>query len=120
MLHCKYQFELAWGGKPFLTMEGMMAFSDVGPFFLARSAGSLQYEIYFDYIDKGAIYMMANPETDEGYVPQRGSAVFAVGNFVKTRTYSGDTGEWYYTYNVNVQNVGDMDTWFSLEGGGCT
>jgi hypothetical protein len=64
--------------------------------------------------------MMANPETDEGYVPQRGSAVFAVGNFVKTRTYSGDTGEWYYTYNVNVQNVGDMDTWFSLEGGGCT
>jgi hypothetical protein len=98
-----------------------MAFSKIGPFFLSRAAHSLQYEMYYDgYVDMGAQYLMANPETDQGYFPQGGVAVFSVGNFVKTRLYHGDTGEWTYTYNVNVQNVGDMDTWFTLEGGGCT
>ena len=97
-----------------------MAFSGIGPFFLARSAGSLQYAFWFDWqSDQGAIYTMAHPETNLGWFPQGGLAVFSVGNFIKTRWYDGDTGMWYYTYNVNVQNVGQMDTWFSLQGGGC-
>ncbi|HEY1653533.1 MAG TPA: hypothetical protein VGF86_00290 [Candidatus Tumulicola sp.] len=69
--------------------------------------------------DRGSQWAMAHPELNTGSYPEQGVAELAVSNFRKRGYYSGDTGDFYYGYSLQIENTG-IDTWYSVQGGGNT
>jgi hypothetical protein len=78
--------------------------------------------------DEGAQWIMATPDMTRnnpegpGGDAYDGVATLMVNQFYKQATAVTGTGilEYYYVYQVEVNNVGTMDSYFWLDGGGNT
>src|SRR5262245_45735217 len=95
-----------------------MAFNGDGLFYLA--AGQQMWVTHWYGVaeeDHGAQWIMAHAELNTGSYPQFGYAPFEVGNFRKNVLLDPSSGT-HVSYGVLVKNVSEMNTYFSIQGGG--
>ena len=96
-----------------------MAFNHDGHFSLAAGSGIwIQQHKEGWGADYGAQWIMADPELYNDYSYPHAEGEFEVGNFRKKRTYYNNIGGDITQYSVWVTNVGQLDGFFTIQGGG--